>query len=472
MRTQLLALFVAIGALAAKASGPSYQQTRASRHASLATLAARSSQRSNAVARSGSRGRSHSHLRADGDNATSDGSEYVGVASDWTPEFHAPRLTPRQFLFLSSPSQTKIVYTELKNFKTKSGRTYPLVDSGLSEPCGISFDRERGHLYVADKGVQKIYRFSIVVDHTSDGWSLSTEGPRLTIMSGRQAEWVEVNVNGDVFYSDVVGNSINKIRKSTIDAIATGDIAAESLSLISEKQQEATSAAQTSASLTATGSSSGSTSSEADANIYSMYEGSINVHVDAPAGVASDGVRLFWANQQNAETSGAAVRGEVDPESPIGLAPGGNPAPFPAYALSNNSGVGYGVAKTSNLVFFASQQTSGAGVVYGVSQDGGTAVAFVSGLAEPRGLVWDRDNTVFVADKAQNAVFSFPAGRYMADAPLTKGVEFAGAYGIALLSDQDDAFKNRKSSAHRLASLSTSLLGLLVCIFTFGSNRG
>ena len=68
---------------------------------------------------------------------------------------------------------------------------------------------------------------------------------------------------------------------------------------------------------------------------------------------------------------------------------------------------------------------------------GGSAVEIATGLKEPRGLVWDRDYTVFVADQAQSAVFSFPSGRSMRNAPLTKAVEFSAAYGVALLSDED-----------------------------------
>merc|ERR1719265_3062026 len=82
----------------------------------------------------------------------------------------------------------------------------------------------------------------------------------------------------------------------------------------------------------------------------------------------------------------SAIPLQVDPESPVGLQPGGDPAPFPSYALANTSGVGYGVAKSGNLVFFASQIDSSNGVVYGVSQEGGSAVEIATGLKEPRGL--------------------------------------------------------------------------------------
>lgn len=462
MRATILALIATLDVVtvhaSGRAAGSQAREEQALRHAAFATVSGRLATRSGLGTRSKVTNANSAQLRSVDMSAADDTPTHLGAVSDWTPEFFAPRLTPRQFLFISSATQNKIVYTELKNFKTTTGRTYPLIDSGLSQPSGISFDRERGHLYVADTGSQKIFRYSIVVDDNNGNYNVVTEGPRLTIVEGKPVKWVEVSINGDVFFSDTAENSINKITKNTVDAIAHGTIPAASLELISEKQQEATSAARS-----ASSSSTDAMSATAAPYIYSLYEGTINTHVSLPAGVSSDGVRLFWANQQNSEKSGGAVRGEVEPQSPVELAPGGNPAPFPAYPLANTTGTGYGVAQTSNLVFFACQTTSSTGVVYGVNQESGSAVEFATGLVEPRGLVWDRDNTVFVADQAQNAVFSFPSGRSMHGAPLTKGVEFAGAFGVALMSDQDAAFKMLKSAAANVTAMFNAL-GLMLLI--------
>jgi hypothetical protein len=117
-----------------------------------------------------------------------------------------PQLTSKEFLIISSPHLHKVVYTSLKNFGSTFGRTYALIDSGLSEPCGIALDPLRGHLYVADRGVKKIFRYSVFVQHDTDrhglvAYSLTTDNTRLTILSGHVVEWVAVDHNGDVFYS-------------------------------------------------------------------------------------------------------------------------------------------------------------------------------------------------------------------------------------------------------------------------------
>merc|ERR1719230_2263175 len=120
----------------------------------------------------------------------------------------APPMTPPEFLIISSPTEQKIVYTELVNMHSVHGRTYPLIDSGLGEPAGIAFDRERGDLYVADRAARKIFRYSILVSDKpnsldgNNGTSLISDGIRLTVMEGRDVSWVAVNQNGDILYSD------------------------------------------------------------------------------------------------------------------------------------------------------------------------------------------------------------------------------------------------------------------------------
>merc|ERR1719444_292879 len=111
------------------------------------------------------------------------------------------------------------------------------------------------------------------------------------------------------------------------------------------------------------------------------------------------------------------------------------------------------------MVFY-STNTTGSGAVYGVMEDG-TTVPFVSSLVEPRGLVWDGDNTIYVADQATNKVYSFPAGRMMGDAPLTTSVVLDGPFGVALLSNIE-AVTSAKAGAAGLRQAGSSLRALLV----------
>jgi len=402
-----------------------------------------------------------------------DGSSSSSGSSDsafMTPLFFAPQMTPVSFLFISSPEQKKIVYTELKNFKSKTGRTYALVDAGLEEPCGLAFDRQRGDLYVADRKALRIFRYSIFVEKKKDAdgnvfHRLSTDGNRLMIMSGHSVEWVAVNHDGNVFYSDQNSKSINKITRQTMASIANGEISATDLQVVSEKTQEAISSAKV---------SSGIESSvlaptdppPATAEILAIYEGSINSHVTVPSGIASDGMRLYWGNSLNGQGSGSVVAGEVYPQSPPNLAPGSDPAPFPCTVLAQNTEQSYGVAKTNTMVFYSSQNqgNNNSGVVYGALAHpiGAQTVSTVAmGLQQPRGLAWDGDNTVYVADQGSNTVWSFPSGRLIDGAPLSQSVSFVKPYGLALLTENDQAF-NIKAGSIRVTGTGVLTVALVL----------
>jgi len=339
----------------------------------------------------------------------------------FNPTFVAPQLTPKQFLIISSPSEQKIVYSELKNFKATTGRTFALIDSGLSEPQGLALDHDRGALYVADKGAKKILRFHVYVEDKGNGRQLITDGVQLCIKQNADTSWVSVDINGDVFYSDATTKTINRIPVEVIDMLSKGQYGASDLTLISEKTLE-------------TGG--GATSNVAVSRyVYSLYEGAVNPHVSTPAGLVSDGARLYWTNADSGTSVGSVVEGQVSPT----LASGSTS--FSSTVLSNQSETGYGMTKSSKYVFL-SATNNGVGVVTGVTE-GGATFDFVTGLSTPRGLCWDGDQTIYVADEAAGVVYSFPGGRLMTGAPLAKSAVLRGAYGVAVLSEQDKAWPMR-----------------------------
>jgi len=387
------------------------------------------------------------------------GSAKLGSASrsnsapddSFVPTFYAPQLTPQQFLFVSSPTQGKIVYTEIRNFQSISGRTFPLVDSGLGQPCGIAFDRQRGNLYVADRQFNKIFRYYVFVDQSGPTTKLATDGVQITILENTPVQWVAVDPAGDVLYSDTVAKTINKIPASTVDLLASGEISASQLVPVSiaDQQAQALVAVQTS-------NSSGATLDTTDdstlpqANILVLYEAKSNPNVVTPAGIATDGVRLYWANSAGGTTGGTAVQGEVQPSRLVQF-PGTNAPSFQSLSLTNATDSAQGVVRSNKMLFFSSN-ASGNGAVYGVTESG-QPLAFVQGLSSPTGLVWDGDQTVFVADTAASTVYSFPIGRIADSMPLTRSVVLNGAMGLALLSAQDPAFQLRAGSLKASFSL-------------------
>ncbi|CAE7697373.1 unnamed protein product, partial [Symbiodinium pilosum] len=304
----------------------------------------------------------------------------VSSVDYFNPTFVAPQLTPKQYvkdrdLALQKDVQTCIreVYTELKqlggltalsvdlvgggcqaisrNFKSTTGRTFALVDSGLSTPQDLALDGERGALYVADSGAKKIYRYHVYVQDNGGSLGLTTDGVQLCIMQNTDASWVNVDLNGDVFYSDATSKSINRIPVDVIDMLSKGQYAASDLVLLSEKAL-------------VTGGGAAPESGSGSHFVYSVYQGSVNPHVSTPAGLVSDGARIYWTNMVDGKTAGSIVEGEVSPKLPTAKA--GEPAAtaFPSRVLTNETDAGYGVTKSNKYMFYAADK-NGVGVVTG-----------------------------------------------------------------------------------------------------------
>lgn len=354
------------------------------------------------------------------------------------PVFNNVQLTPPQFLMISSPSQGKIVYTPLRNFKSLTGRTYALIDSGLDQPRGLAFDRERGALYVADFGAQKIFRYHVYVKNGDDQSSMGlySDGVQITILQGVPVSWVACDPSGDVFYSDPASKVIGKIPHSTIMTLANGFNHARELSFLSEKQLVTQAISVSKQELNGAVAPTPTEMPSVSTKVSQLYEGSQNSHVVAPGGLVTDGYHVYWTNTDQGITAGSVVRGFMDPQMPAGAAPN---ASFPTFALTNDTEQAFGVAKSSTMIIYSSNNT-GIGKVYGVLEKTGQVHTLTAQLSEPRGLVWDGDQTVFVADELLDGVWSLPVGRLVDNTVLTKSAVLTGAYGVALLSNKDKAW--------------------------------
>merc|ERR1719213_741963 len=133
--------------------------------------------------------------------------------------------------------------------------------------------------------------------------------------------------------------------------------------------------------------------------------------VSAPGGIAMDNYYVYWSNKLEPTQHGTIVRAPHDP----------NAAPEKLEeAITDKS---YGVCTAVNNVFFTAESKS----LYGINRNGGGSVKVSSEFGEARGCAWDGANTVYVADRKNNKVYSFPAWRrylYVADPTLTKLVYY------------------------------------------------
>lgn len=382
-------------------------------------------------------------------------------------------LMATQIMFVSSPTSRKVVYTELRDFKSASGITYPLVDSGLAEPCGLAVDRRRGDLYVADRGQKMIFRYTLLAHQAQDGrYQLQTDGTRVTIVQNRSVEWIALDQNGTLFFTDSSTNSVNKVTKEVLDRLLIGDYTAEDLQVVLASEHAASSQLlqlNSSSRNEKTASAVELYTDTAKPRILSMYEGSANPQVSSPSGVVADGPRLFWANGANGTRAGTLVQGQATLWAPASLAAKGLASEFPTAKVADSADRAYGIAKTNTLLFFTGQSSlTGRDAVFGVDQYGGPVFNVAPGLSKPRGLAWDGDNTVYVADEGKDYVWSMPAGRLVASAPVSKAVEFPGAFGVALISRSDPGFMLMTGASALAAALAPALQLALAALAAAG----
>lgn len=368
---------------------------------------------------------------------------------DFVHENFKQQLTPVQFVFMSSPNRAKVSYTELRNFRSVLGKTHSLIDEGLRRPCGLAFDRWRGSLFVADQQQRRIYRYTIVAKKNpkaskDDGtYRLRASGPPITILLDHEVEWITVDRAGALYFTERSSNSVSKIPGEVVEEIASGRIAAEVLNRVYS----------------------------ASASSYMYAEGSFRIEtlyhahkgfdrVNHPSGIAVDGMRLYWANMGNGTGGGVIVEGmSSKPEL------SSSAMEERTSALAANTRSAYGLTSTHSMLLFSGDQ-AGFGTVFGVGKFGGVVSAYVTDLGQPRGLIWDGDNTVFVADQQRNGIWSFPSGRPNHEAPLTKTVDFPDAYGVALVFKADPGFQMMIDSAsvHRAGALGWLLAAVLALV--------
>lgn len=357
-----------------------------------------------------------------------------------------------QFLIISSPQEHKVVWSGLRNFESADGRAFALVDTGLDTPKGLAFDHKQGFLYIADVGAKKIFRYTVLTDTSGDRPTLTTTGVRLTIVEGLAVEWVAIDHEGSLFYTAPDTNNINKISREVLKKITTGEYTARSLQIVDQKTLQAQQKAEDTLARKEASDNADALPTDAPAvqpHILSIYDASINTHVARPAAITAMGQNLYWTNAKDGLTAGTIVKGSIHPDT-LERNVSETSKPFPAEVLTSVSDGAFGLSLSEKVMFFTRDNPkygNKSGLISGLLMGTDIVLDFSTDLVKPRGLVWDQDQTVYVADNDGGSVWSFPAGRMMPHVPLTEAVKMSGAYGLVLLSDHDPCFtKNSVTS--------------------------
>jgi len=349
-------------------------------------------------------------------------------------------LAPPALLLMSSPAEGKVSYTQLEDFVSIDQVVRPLIDAGLTAPHGIFYDPGTGILLVADVGSRKVFRYVIGVQGAGSvqgkgRYKIVVREPQHTLVQDVGARWVTMDTAGNVYYTNEDnGGSINRLDALVIKKLLAGYVKAEDLRRASEFE-------------TAHSIQEGIAGrSYATFPLYGAEQGG---SMRRPAGLVLDGEHILWATSDQGDnivwaTSDQGASGDslvVAPlrppsSSPSGTAPSSSegallmPAPK---SLAKGTGPACEVALANTMIVYSVQDHN----VYGICNGAEQTVQLSSAFTAPRGLAWDGDNTLYVADTNSSSVFSLPTGRCHAGLVHRHVVNFHGVFSLALIKSTD-----------------------------------
>mmetsp|Transcript_17011 Transcript_17011/g.40994 ORF Transcript_17011/g.40994 Transcript_17011/m.40994 type:complete len:327 (-) Transcript_17011:25-1005(-) len=288
---------------------------------------------------------------------------------------------PTNYLFVTSPQQGTLSVVKHAAGDPGGGTVTTLLEApALEAPMGVAVDRQRMRLFVSDLTKKNIYMLPL--SHTAGRVALADPSakPRVAV-EGVETRWLAVDLDGNLMYSEEV---LNRIMFVPVTAFGTSGFLA---------------GASVSGSMTTV-----------------LAEAPKEPGVSNPGDVAGDVRAVYWTNKLDGQTVGSVMRVE------------NNTAPL---AIARNADKVYGLAVTPTLAFFS----DGNGDIFGSGKYGGSdAVLVTSAAASPRGLAYDGDGSIYVADKG-GTVWSFPGGTRVARPwnNLTKVADVLDATGIAAM---------------------------------------
>lgn len=344
---------------------------------------------------------------------------------------------PADMLLISMPMDRKVSYVQLKNFKAEANVVLPLIDGGLGTPYGLAWDAPRSALYVCDETLRMIFRveveaFKCLRQCKGIPYHLRTRGKH-TVVEGVKAAWADVDSKGNLYFSDQLTDSVNKLSIEFIEEMTADNpkISAKDLARVPEAvyagQEAAREAFEDSSTRKAT-------TSKPEPAIYELYAKTLSATVGTPAGIAVIGNNLYWTNSLGGFSHGSLSMGFTSPHVKPATSEDEDLPTFPSTMVTNISGSTYGLALTSNKYVFTDYQ----GKVWASSRASKEEVVpITTELAKPRGIAWDREDTIYVADQGSNNVVSMPAGMSREHAPVSWAVDIQGPFGLAFMSKSD-----------------------------------
>jgi len=321
---------------------------------------------------------------------------------------------------MTSPLERKISYAQMDDFQAKNQLVKPLVDSGLDQPFGLAYHPETRSLYVADYGLRKIVRYGLRVqpcEACADGldWEVLVSEPQKTIVTDVQARWLAVDGDGNLYFTEEHKHTVSRLDIKALGDIFGGYMEAEKLQHVGFSQAKSITESGSDTDVIVdlfTATSTASTGADAQDKL-----------VNGPAGLSVDGAgNVIWGNAESIAYG-------------VSHAPGNSSRLPRPTILVHDTEAPSDVCYTASMVLFTSQEKSLFGICNGLRR-----VTLLSDAFKlPRSVVWDGDNTAYVADHGANRVFSVATGRCRPHIVKRLAVDFRGVYGLAVIKATETA---------------------------------
>lgn len=321
------------------------------------------------------------------------------------------------FMVMSSAKQRKVAYAQIENFQAVDNAVCPLIDSGLQDPRGIAFHAGSESLYIADFGHRQIFHYGIraqprqpnSVRVQCPGFStlLLVNSVQRSVVTEVMAHAVVTDSEGNLYYADEETNSVSRISLGVLLRLADGSLSASDL-----HRQVGAKAINT-----------------IDAAVISsLFWSPRDAHIHKPSGIAVDSAgNVLWASQSEGDMPSVVSFGRV---SRISASDSLNDTVVARVSVAAESETDISqVAVSSKMTVFTVQDRA----MFGICNNIGHPVLLADRMKAPRGLLWDHDNAMFVADSAGDAVYQFSTSSCRRNVPMRRVVDFPGVYGIALV---------------------------------------